>query len=390
MVVLATQPVTVTTFGADAAIRGGLEEALRLQWAYGFPRTPKGFGQLTHGFYRYPAGLQPAAAAQLLELLPPGRVLDPFCGGGTTLVEAERSGRAAVGTDASPLAVFTAQHHTWRASAAELDALRQLAAAATTIASDGGGGGGGASRLKRWQPLHDALTSSAAAGDERLSSALWFCFAAALQRAEKTRAPKPAELFQQTVGAYADAVAALGAAVPPSVPAAEIATADARTLSLSAPVDSVVTSPPYPGVYDYLSTAREERAKLGSFDGAAEALVMGLKGNPSGRDGWPDEWKSNNEMGARKALRRRATEFAGTWQSDHEAWLRAVAAAGAQRAAIVIGDGPGVDALESTRAAAAASGWRLAASATIESSLPLEERRKGSRRTEHAILLDAE
>ena len=235
MVVLATQPVTVTTFGADAAICGRLEDALRLQWAYGFPRTPKGFGQLTHGFYRYPAGLQPAAAAQLLELLPPGRVLDPFCGGGTTLVEAERSGRAAVGTDASPLAVFTAQHHTWRASAAELDALRQLAAAATTAASDGGGGGGGggASRLKRWQPLHDALTSSAAAGDERLSSALWFCFAAALQRAEKTRAPKPAELFQQTVGAYADAVAALGAAVPPSVPAAEVSTADARTLSLS-------------------------------------------------------------------------------------------------------------------------------------------------------------
>ena len=67
-----------------------------------------------------------------------------------------------------------------------------------------------------------------------------------------------------------------------------------------------------------------------------------------------------------------------------------MAAAGARRAAIVIGDGPGVDALESTRAAAAASGWRLAASATIESSLPLEERRKGSRRTEHAILLDAE
>ena len=161
------QPVTVTTFG-DAVNCGRLEDALRLQWAYGFPRTPKGFGQLTHGFYRYPAGLQPAAAAQLLELLPPGRVLDPFCGGGTTLVEAERSGRAAVGTDASPLAVFTAQHHTWRASAAELDALRQLAAAATTASTDGGGGGG-ASRLKRWQPLHDALTSSAAAGDERLS-----------------------------------------------------------------------------------------------------------------------------------------------------------------------------------------------------------------------------
>ena len=149
MVVLATQPVTVTIFGTDAAICGRLEDALRLQWAYGFPRTPKGFGQLTHGFYRYPAGLQPAAAAQLLELLPSGRVLDPFCGGGTTLVEAERSGRAAVGTDASPLAVFTAQHHTWRASAAELDALRQLAGAATTAATDGGGGGGGASRLKR-------------------------------------------------------------------------------------------------------------------------------------------------------------------------------------------------------------------------------------------------
>jgi site-specific DNA-methyltransferase (adenine-specific) len=36
--------------------------------------------------------------------LPAGRVLDPMCGSGTTLVAAHRAGRVAVGIDRSPLA----------------------------------------------------------------------------------------------------------------------------------------------------------------------------------------------------------------------------------------------------------------------------------------------
>lgn len=56
---------------------------------------------------------------------------------------------------------------------------------------------------------------------------------------------------------------------------------------------------------------------------------------------------------------------------------------------IVIGDGDGIDTLESTCMAAEAVGLELSASATISSNLPAGMRAEGNRRTEHAILLRA-
>ena len=54
------------------------------------------------------------------------------------------------------------------------------------------------------------------------------------------------------------------------------------------------------GVYDYLSHARATRAQLGA---QGDAPLMGLRGTPSGR-GWPESWRSEAEMGARKAMRK--------------------------------------------------------------------------------------
>lgn len=66
---------------------------------------------LTHNFYRYPARFSPAFAARAIQLFsrPGDVVLDPFMGGGTTIVEALASGRRAVGTDLNPLAVSIAK-----------------------------------------------------------------------------------------------------------------------------------------------------------------------------------------------------------------------------------------------------------------------------------------
>jgi len=76
---------------------------------------------LTHGFHSYPARLHPATARVLAELLaersPRNAVLvDPFCGSGTTLVEARAAGLRAVGTDLNPLAVLVARAKTWTPS----------------------------------------------------------------------------------------------------------------------------------------------------------------------------------------------------------------------------------------------------------------------------------
>jgi len=63
---------------------------------------------LTHGFYRYPARFSPLfARAAIQAFSQPGDViLDPFMGGGTTLVEARVLGRRAIGVDINALAVF--------------------------------------------------------------------------------------------------------------------------------------------------------------------------------------------------------------------------------------------------------------------------------------------
>jgi DNA modification methylase len=61
-----------------------------------------------HNFYRYPARFSPGFAREAIEAFsaPGETVLDPFCGGGTTLVEAMSLGRKAVGMDISSLAAF--------------------------------------------------------------------------------------------------------------------------------------------------------------------------------------------------------------------------------------------------------------------------------------------
>jgi excisionase family DNA binding protein len=71
---------------------------------------------LTHGIHPYPAKFPPQIPARLIEILTrPGEVvLDPFCGSGTTLVEALRLNRAVVGTDINPVAVLLSEAKTLR------------------------------------------------------------------------------------------------------------------------------------------------------------------------------------------------------------------------------------------------------------------------------------
>jgi hypothetical protein len=81
---------------------------------------------LTHEFYRYPARFSPLfARAAIKAFTQPGDVvLDPFMGGGTTLVEARALGRRAIGTDISSLAVFVSKAKTALFTNAELAEVR--------------------------------------------------------------------------------------------------------------------------------------------------------------------------------------------------------------------------------------------------------------------------
>lgn len=66
---------------------------------------------LTHNFYRYPARMAPELARAVIEAFtrPGDTVLDPFVGGGTTIVEALATGRRALGVDINSLATFVTE-----------------------------------------------------------------------------------------------------------------------------------------------------------------------------------------------------------------------------------------------------------------------------------------
>lgn len=65
----------------------------------------------THGFHAYPARMHPWIAKTLLENFVPkqARLLDPFCGAGTVLVESLLAGHHATGVDLNPLAILIAR-----------------------------------------------------------------------------------------------------------------------------------------------------------------------------------------------------------------------------------------------------------------------------------------
>jgi hypothetical protein len=90
---------------------------------------------LTHNFYRYPVRFSPKFVRAAINALsePGDLILDPFMGGGTTLVEALSLGRDAVGADISSLAAFISEVKTTLYSENDLEALERWATLAPSL-----------------------------------------------------------------------------------------------------------------------------------------------------------------------------------------------------------------------------------------------------------------
>ena len=62
-----------------------------------------------HGIYPYRGKISSIDAISIIKQLKPGVLLDPFCGSGTILYEANLAGLQAVGVDSNPLAIWIAK-----------------------------------------------------------------------------------------------------------------------------------------------------------------------------------------------------------------------------------------------------------------------------------------
>ncbi|MBM4392909.1 MAG: hypothetical protein FJ090_17425 [Deltaproteobacteria bacterium] len=327
----------------------------------------------THGFHTYPAGLHPDAAAALLGLAP-GPVLDPFCGGGTVIVEALLASREALGTDVSPVATLVARARTALTTEAERTALRSAARKAADVARTEGLAAERAyatGSLRRpelpevlfdWYEPHVLVEMHSLRREIKNDPLLKAIFSSIVVKTslresdtsnrrseEKRPAGTAATLFHKRAREFARQLEALAAAVPAGL-GARVHRQDAREQREKDHFGLALSSPPYPGVYDYVPLQQLRTAWLGLDQGDA-----------------PRE-----EIGSRRSFRADRAEAVARWRADTAKWVRVTARAlvPGGRLVVVTGDGnvggKAIDSLAPLTDAAVAAGMRRVARATVE------------------------
>ncbi len=122
--VILKESAPVYAFSPVAKLQG-------LDWDFADVQT----GYLTHSLHPYPAKYIPQIPNALIQELSSvgDTILDPFCGSGTTLVEALLLKRHAIGVDANPLACLIARAKTARLTETDVAALHRLSEQASVL-----------------------------------------------------------------------------------------------------------------------------------------------------------------------------------------------------------------------------------------------------------------
>ena len=302
-------------------------------------RSSGEFSRATQGFHAYPARLHPEAARLLLEALPGESLGDPFCGGGTLLVEGLIAGRRVYGSDLNPIATLVSTARTALLSPAQLDLLAETCKSVAETAKK---------TCAEKKPIHlhaailkykswyktncfDELTHLFAAIrslDSEIKPLVQAIFSSLVVkyslRASDTSnkvvyIPRKngavLRAFSDKANEYIDQLAQLQAIVPPGTESAKISLADARHPGFDA-VDTIITSPPYPGTYDYL-------------------LLQQL------RQAWFDlDMRNEDEIGSRRSFKQTRAAYE-KWLKDTDQWMAACAKALVHggKMAVVVGEG---------------------------------------------------
>ncbi len=389
--------------GGRARLEGNRAVADALARAARPPADDEGRA-LTHGFHAWPARMHPHTAAALIREVAPahGAVVDPFMGGGTVVLEAMLAGREAYGGDVNPLAVEVAWARTRRWPDGRAEALVTRARAAVTAARHLRDERQVPAAFRKHEgPWYDppALAevwsiAQAVAGepDAELARMLRVVLSSILVKASRQASDSVTRLdrehrfvprgrveqwFVARAEEHARNLTALRAALPPGVPEPRIAQRDARAAAptLAGRVAAVVTSPPYPGTYDYVEHHRRRYAALGLDPELAERAELGSR-------------REQRALGTEAAAQRFQDDLAAAMG----AWRATLAPGG--RVLMVIGDGQQprgvVRALPIVRRAGEAAGLRVVASAS-------QPRRvwghvgsdQASRKEEHVVALEA-
>ena len=289
---------------------------------------------LTHPFHSYPARLHPATARLLVELVAVGAgeapIVDPFCGSGTSLVEARAAGQRAIGVDLNPLAVLVARAKTWTAPARRRKDLHQIGHEITGLVLAAGKSArrSGAQpapmrkptgfdpnarnrRLASWFAPHvrrelELIAShldTLRANDPELGGILTACLSAILYKVSSRTSDTDGTWVDRNVprGAaarhFAQRVELLTAGLHDMArspgPPPEIFERDARRLREVVPDGSaggIIASPPYAGTYDYAEHQRLRFDFLAlrhrDFDAGEIGARRSFENDPDAEQAW--------------------------------------------------------------------------------------------------------
>lgn len=249
-----------------------------------------------HDWYRFILSFPPHLVRTYIDkfgLTTNSTLLDPFCGTGTTIVEAKKQGIPAVGVEATPMSWFASRTKTtWtvnpekvRASAGRIcdrlshsaDFIPKNDAYLKTLTPEA------RSLLLKNSigdlPLHKCLVlrdTIAAEPDPQLrhllqlalahtsvhtASNLRFAPEVSISRRQKQDAPVLSAWHQQVKTMIADLEEVKG--LPPSTPCYRQDARDLTRAIVPESIDAVITSPPYPNEKDYTRTTRLESVLLG-------------------------------------------------------------------------------------------------------------------------------
>ena len=297
------------------------------------------FARATQNFHAYPARLHPEAGRLLLEALPGKTLADPFCGGGTVLVEGLIAGRTVFGSDLNPIATLVTTARTALLSPEQLVRLgedlndicvradERLAQNATVHLPPS------ILKYKNWYKTNcfnelAYLYSEIEHRDSELKPLYQAVFSSLVVkyslRASDTSnkvvyIPRKngtvLRAFKSKAEEYVKQLGELQTLVPPETPAATISLADARRPGFDS-VDTIITSPPYPGTYDYLALQQLRQAWFGL------------------------DMQTEREIGSRHAFKQAKAAYA-SWLKDTDQWIAASAKAlvSGGHLAVVVGEG---------------------------------------------------
>jgi site-specific DNA-methyltransferase (cytosine-N4-specific) len=252
----------------DRQAKRKLELIADADWHFADAKTQTG----VHGVHPYPAKFIPQIPRQLIALLadrPELVVFDPFCGSGTTLVEAQAAGHPSIGVDLNPIATLIARVKTRRSS----DSITDLAADITSRARKTAIATPDIPRIDHWF-AQDVKCALAALGhqiaqitDDAVRDDLRLAWSSIIVRVSfqdgDTRyaaVPKAVsgelvfDLFERAASDLDSARQAhFDSLFSRDFAAARVITSDILSVSPEeiGPVDLVITSPPYPNAYEY-------------------------------------------------------------------------------------------------------------------------------------------